>query len=127
MHSWMYNRPTLEQEQATLFFLLGAAILLSRGSLIDDDLYGLPTWKALLSGFAQLLLGIGYWLAIYKQSFFWRHIFSTAAAIIWFSFIGLYLSGPYHQIGAVTCGVFALFRICDNIWLWQQEKRWEGT
>lgn len=123
----LHNRPSLEMEQATLFSALGLTIVLSQGQIINDDLYGIPMWKAMLSGATQLIIGIGYWWAICTRSFFWRHIFSIIAALVWFSFVGLYLSGPYHKIGAVTCGVFALFRIYDDAWMWHYRRSMEAN
>lgn len=123
MSRLLHNRPSLEMEQATLFLALGLTIVLSGGEAINDDLYGLPLWKAVLSGAAQLVLGLGYWWAICRGSFFWRHVCSVMVALIWASFIGLYLSGPYHKIGSVTCGVFTIFRMWDDAWLWYAKRR----
>jgi len=94
----------LELQQAILFLALGAAILLSGGDIVQDNVYHNPSiGNAVIIGFVQFLFGLLYFLSIHFKKHHLCMVFSWLAALIWFGFTGFYLSNDNHRIGAITC------------------------
>jgi len=94
----------LEIQQAILFLILGTAILLSGGNIVQDTLYGNPSiFNAAVAGVIQFFFGFFYLFSIHFKQYHFCILFSWIAALVWFSFAGFYFANSIHQIGAITC------------------------
>ena len=114
-----YQTEGIEKLFASLYVALGVAVLGTGGQLIQDQLYGpVLGGKEMMIGALSLGFGLLHAYAIYcSHDLKLRQIYIRATACIWLGFAWIYLAGPLHKAGAVTCGVFAYWCILTSYML----------